>query len=356
MPKSKTLEAAALQRWLEDVFGLAGMTPEEAQITSAVLTQADLRGVYSHGSVRVTQYVDLLARGRWRPGTELETIVRSGSLLLLDGHHGVGPYLAMTAMRRAVVLAQDSGAAWVWVRHAGHFGTAEAYTIDAARAGMMGLAFTNSSPAMAAWGGIRPVLGANPWSVALPCRPSEWPVVLDIANTAAARGRVRAAAALDEQVPTGWGIDAEGASTQNPTALLKGSLLPFGGHKGYGIAFMVEALTAAISGAALSVDVQGPDEDSNGHQLVGQTFVAVDATRVIPLEQLSNRLDDLSRLMRESGLDGQRPGVFVPGEREARLAERQEREGIALPRVSRHSIAVVANRLGIAGPAGLQVR
>jgi LDH2 family malate/lactate/ureidoglycolate dehydrogenase len=354
--RSKTLPAPALQQWLETAFGLAGMTADEARITSTVLTQADLRGVYSHGSVRVAQYVDLVERRRWQSGAEPEVLVESGSVVLWDGHHGVGPYLAMAAMRRAMALARESGIAWVWLRNAGHFGTAEAYTIEAARAGMIGLAFTNSSPAMAAWGGTRPVIGANPWSVALPCQPSEWPVVLDIANTAAARGRVRAAAASDTQLPKGWGVDAEGASTQNPTAVLNGSLLPFGGHKGYGIAFMVEALTAAVSGAALSVEVKGPDEESDGHQLVGQAFGAIDASRIISLEELSSRLDHLAGLMRASGVDDPSSGVLVPGEREARLAEAQGREGISLPSVSRRSIGVVAQRLGIAGPPGLRLR
>jgi len=167
----------------------------------------------------------------------------------------------------------------------------------ATQEGFIGIALTNSSPAMAALGGWRAVLGANPWSIAVPRGPGKWPLVLDIANTIVARGRIKNAAVRGETLPADWALDCQGKPTTDPTEAVNGSLFPFGGHKGYAIAFMMEALTAAIAGSAMSVEVQAPIPGTKGHQGVGQVFAAINPAVAISQDELEARLDLLIAYM-----------------------------------------------------------
>jgi L-2-hydroxycarboxylate dehydrogenase (NAD+) len=207
---------------------------------------------------------------------------------------------------------------------------------------------------MAAWGGRRPVLGANPWAIAIPRESEPWPIVLDMANTVVARGRVRAAAARGEELSPGLGLDAEGRPTTDPNAVLAGSLLSFGEYKGYALAFVVEALAAAVSGAAMATEVGGPEEGGDRPQRLGQAFAAVDVGRLLPLDLLSQQLNSLIETMQASEPRSKGTEILVPGEREAGLAEVQGREGIALPIEARSSISRAAGELGLDLPDGFQ--
>lgn len=344
---------AELESWLSAAFQTGGMTHAEAEVTARVLAEADLRGVFTHGSVRLPDYARMVRERRWQTGMEPTPLVRSGALLLLDGRDGVGPYVSMTAMQQAIQIASECGAGWVWVRNGGHFGAAAAYTMQAARAGFLGLAFTNSSRAMAAWGGRAAVLGANPWSIAIPRGADTWPLVLDLANTVSARGRVKAALVRGETLPEGWALDRDGRATVDPAAALAGSMLPFGGHKGYALAFMVEALTAAVAGSAMTVDVVAPFGAASGPQGVGQAFAAIDLGALVPLDELHARLDHLIASVRDSGDGETAQHILVPGEIEARVAAEQTRLGIALPAEVRARIVEGAAYLGIAPPPTL---
>ncbi len=341
---------AELRAWLCMAFQKACMTAPEADLTAQVLAEADLRGIFSHGSVRLPDYVHLVKQGRWKTGIEPEVLLRSGCLVLLDGKDGVGPYVAMKAMELAIQVAESNGAAWVWVRNGGHFGPAAAYTMRAAEAGLVGLAFTNSSSAMAPWGGRRAVLGANPWSIAIPRSSENWPLVFDIANTVVARGRIKAAAARGETLPVGWALDSDGRTTIDPVAALSGSLLPFGGHKGYALAFMVEVLSASIAGSAMSIDVGPPIEGASGHQGVGQAFAAINVNALVPLQDMDARIERLIGSVRSSTGAEEMDGILVPGEHEARVAEEQARLGIALPEEVQIGIVRGAELLDLSPP------
>lgn len=352
MDERQLIGHAILQDWLELAFKSAGMTADEARATASVLAYADLRGVYSHGSVRVMQYINLIRRRRWRSGTKPRLIAQAGALTLFDGRHGVGPFVALTAMTETIRVARQYGAGWTWVRNAGHFGPASFFATEATKAGMMGLVFTNSSAAMAAWGGRRAVIGANPWSIAAPHESGGWPIVLDMANTSVARGRVRAAAERHERIPTHWGIDALGQPSVDPAAVLAGSLRPFGEYKGYAIAFLIEVISGIVSGAGVALEVRGPDESAHGYQRVGQAFAAIDVSRVVPLSELSERLDQLIKYMRSSDHNIESE-ILVPGEKEARTAAYQLQEGIQLPVEAWKALNRAADLLGIGQPSRL---
>lgn len=302
--------------------------------------------------VRLPDYSQLVRDGIWQTGVELKQLARAGVAALLDGGNGVEPYQAMQAMEVAIEIAKAHGIGWVWMRNAGHFGPAAAYTMRATREGYIGVALTNSSPAMSALGGWRAVLGANPWSIAVPHGKDKWPLVLDIANTIVARGRIKNAASRGETLPAGWALDSEGKPTIDPTEAVNGSLFPFGGHKGYAIAFMVEALMAAIAGSAMSLEVQAPIPGTTGHQGVGQVFAAINPAVAISQDELEARLDLLIEYMRSSGDAEAAQQILVPGEREAQMAEEQTRLGIALPTEVRAKVATWADSMGLPLPAG----
>jgi L-2-hydroxycarboxylate dehydrogenase (NAD+) len=335
----------ALSRFVADVFTAAGMTQREAVVTAAVLTDADLRGVHTHGAVRVNDYAAMVERGRWLPGREPTVLRESGAVAVLDGGHGVGPHVAAGAMDHAVSLAAEHGAGWVWLRNGGHFGACAYYSSRAAERGMVGFTFTSSSPAMAPWGGTDAVLGSNPWSIAVPRGDGEWPIVLDIANTVTARGRVKAALMREQPLQEGWARDATGRPTTDPAQALGGSMEPFGGHKGYAIAFVIAALTGALSGSAVGAEIRPPFGDAEGPQGVGQLFGALNVPAVIDASDSRPRVDRLCDQMHAGG-----PSVVVPGEPEGRLKADQSRHGIVLPSHVWASIEEAARRHSLSPP------
>ncbi len=341
-----------LERWLHRAFRVAGMTEGEAAVTARVLAESDLRGVYSHGSVRLGEYAALVRKGAWVAGTDPLPVAQFCALAVFEGRNGVGPYIASRMAEHAVQLASVYGLGGVWVRNGGHFGAAAAYSMQVARQGFLGIVCTNTSPAMAPWGGKAPVLGNNPWSIAIPAPEGRWPIVLDLANSVVARGRIRAARDRGETIPTDWALDGEGRPTTDPAQALNGTLLPIGGYKGYGIAVMIEVLAAGLAGASLSYEVGSP-RDPTTHQRLGHAFIAIDVSRLRPVDAFRAHIADLVRALRGSP---RRPGVhqiFVPGEPEALRAEEQGKVGIALPEEVRQSLARASAELDLEKPAWL---
>lgn len=341
-----------LEQWLQRAFRVVGMTEREAAVTAHVLAESDLRGVYSHGSIRLAEYTALVRKGGWIAGAEPVPVAEFCALAVFDGRNGVGPYVATRMVEHAVHRARTYGLGGVWVRNGGHFGAAAAYSMLAARQGFLGIVYTNTSPAMAPWGGTAPVLGNNPWSIAIPAPEGRWPIVLDLANSVVARGRIRAARQRGEAIPTDWALDGEGRATADPAQALSGTLLPIGGYKGYGIAVMIEVLAAVLSGAALSYEVGSP-RDPATHQRLGHAFIAIDVSRLRPLDAFRAHIADLVRALRDSP---RRPGVhqiFAPGEPEALRAEEQVKVGIALPEEVRQSLARASKELDLETPAWL---
>jgi L-2-hydroxycarboxylate dehydrogenase (NAD+) len=249
-------------------------------------------------------------------------------------------------MDYAMSLAAQHGAGWVWLRNGGHFGACAYYSSQATLRGMVGFTFTSSSPAMAPWGGSDAALGSNPWSIAVPRGDGEWPIVLDIANTVAARGRVKAALTMDERLPDGWARDAAGRPTTDPAEALSGSMEPFGGHKGYAIAFVIGALTGALAGSGVGNEISPPVGDAEGPQGVSHVFGVLNVPAVIDSSESNRGVDRLCDLMHANG-----PSVVVPGENEGRLKSEQSVNGIALPGHVWASIEEAARRHSISPPA-----
>jgi LDH2 family malate/lactate/ureidoglycolate dehydrogenase len=237
----------------------AGMAADMAQLEAQTMAEADLQGVPSHGVRMLPGLLAALKDGRVTAQPHLQFKREFGATSLLDGDNGPGRMVARHAMDDAVRRAGKFGVGVCLAFKTTHWGRAHAYVVHAARQGMVGLCCTNAIPTMAGWGATGKVLGNNPLAIAIPGADPDTPVVLDIAMSQAAVGKVGTYLREGAEVPPGWGLDATGAPTTDASAILRGAVLPFGGHKGAGLALMLELLTAALSGGAFGNEIAAGD-------------------------------------------------------------------------------------------------
>ena len=222
-------DAAALTTFGTDVLTSLGVPDDDARLVSDSLVTADLWGHPSHGMLRLGWYVARLDSGVMHPVTDPLLVVDAGAVALLDGCDGIGQIVTARAAEEAVRRAGEHGIGVVAVRNSNHFGTAAYFTRRIATQDCIGILTTNGSPAMAPWGGRVKTVGANPWSIATP-GGSHAPVVLDIANSGVARGKIYAALERGQQIPPDWATDAAGVPTTDPKAAIDGLILPMAGR------------------------------------------------------------------------------------------------------------------------------
>ena len=276
--------------------------------------------------------------------TKTETLSSFAAVSVIDGHDGIGQVVTHRAVTAAGTAATTYGVGAVAVRNSNHFGTAAYWTRILAEMGCVGILTTNGSPAMAPWGGIEKMVGANPWSIAVPSG-RHGTVVLDIANIGVARGKVYAARQRGEQLPEGWAIDASGLPTTDPQAAIDGLLLPMAGHKGYAISFMMDVLSGVLTGSSFGSDVVGPyvpDQRSG----CGHLVIAINIAAIMPPEQFTERIDQLITSLKSSRTA---PGqeILVPGELENRSATTAA-GAITLPAKTVEELNGLAEACGVA--------
>jgi len=319
--------AARLEEFCRHLLVRAGMTEAEAAVVAAVLVDASLEGVETHGVSRLPVYVRCLRRGRINPRPQL-AVRRDGAVALVDGDNGMGQLVGVRAMEVAVQLAREYGVGAAAVKRSNHFGAASYYCKLAARAGMVGVAFTNSSPGIPPWGGRRAYLGTNPIAFAFP--GPEYPVVVDLSSSTVARGNIILAAREGKPIPAGWALDREGRPTTDPRAALEGAVLPVGGAKGYALALAVEVMAGILTGASFGPRVGWIYDDGLEPADVGHFFLALDIGRFLPREEFVARLGMMIREVKAVPLAEGYNEIFVPGERRFLRAQKQRLEGIPL--------------------------
>lgn len=259
----KMLQVSTLQRvpqaelaaLVMDIFSSCGMAAEDAEAATRATIYAQQRGTDSHGVVGLPLYVTGLLDGTIKPAPQMKVFQTLPAAAVIDADHGLGLVVSQRAIDRASDFATTYGLGAVAVRNSSHFGTAGYHAELAARRGMIGMAFSNASPAIAPTGGADPLFGTNPIGVAFPVPGSE-PIVADLATSMVARSKIRqVAAAGGKTIPEGWALDADGHPTTDPAAALKGSMLGIGGPKGYALSLMVEILCSALSGGPAGFDI-----------------------------------------------------------------------------------------------------
>ena len=311
------------------ILRAVGLDEPDAALCADTLVQAELWGHASHGVLRLPWYVARLASGACDPAAKPRVAQDMGALALVDAGDAMGQVATEFAMEEAVRRAELHGIAAVSVRNSNHFGTAMYYTSRAARRGMLAFLSTNASPAMAPWGGRARAVGTNPWSWAAPAGELP-PLVLDIANTSVARGKVYLAQQKGEPIPLSWALDASGRPTDDPQAAIDGLIQPMAGHKGYAIALMMDVISGVLSGSAFGAGVVGPYH-SEGRSGAGHFVFALDVGRLMPLGEFTARVHELVDSLKRNPLAEGSTGILYPGELEADNDARTRLSGILLP-------------------------
>lgn len=311
------LSPEELHRALEAHFLRLGLPEEGAKAFAEVLVEAELEGLRSHGLARLPLYTAQLERGGLNPRPEMRLSQVRPGLLLLEADGAPGPWAALRAVAALVPAAKEQGIAALAVRRAGHVGPLGPYVRRLAQAGLVGLAFANTPPALAPG----PVLGTNPIALGAPMAPE--PLVVDLALSVVSRGKILEKAQKGEPIPEGWAVDREGRPTTDPEAALEGALLPLGGGKGLALAVLVEVLAGALAGDVLGPEIPLPWRAPEAGVHPGFLLVGLDPG---PLsDRFAQRVAELGRYLEAAG-------GRVPGSRRVRARAEALRNGIQVPR------------------------
>ncbi|MGI8563442.1 MAG: Ldh family oxidoreductase [Candidatus Dormibacter sp.] len=341
-----TFAATRLGQFAEGVLTAMGLIDDEARLVAGCLVEANLRGVDSHGLLRLLQYADAVERREVnpRPVVRVERVQPSAALVDAGGGYGFRP--AQIAMDLAVELATTSGAGLVGVRNSHHFGMTAIYAERAPAAGQIGIVTTNTGPVMAPAGVTAPLVGNNPLAIAVPRRPPAPPLVLDMALSGTAFGRIRLAAAEGRPIPPGWAHDRQGRPTVDSTEALAASLLaPMGGHKGYVLSVMLEILTGVLTGSRFGLDAHAHSHLEGG---VGHLLIAVRPDLFVARERFLESVEELVAQLRAAPT-AQEAQVLLPGEVEQRTREQRTAAGVPVSDELAERLDGLAARLGFAG-------
>ena len=318
----------ALLSFTEAVLRAEGVPEPDAHLLADTLVTAELWGHASHGMLRLPWYAARLRTGAMERETRVERLRDTGPLVLLDGCNGIGQVVTAHAVDLGVKRAREHGVSAIVVRNSGHFGTAAYFTRRAAAEGCVALLCTNASPAMAPWGGRTKSIGTNPWSIAAPAG-RRGIVVMDLANTAVARGKVYLAAERGTPIPPDWAADAEGNPTTDPMAAIEGLILPMAGPKGYVISFMFDVLAGVLTGSAFGSSVAGPYQP-DAVSGAGHFLLTIDVAALADPAEYAERIEALVDSTRSAETAAWADRILVPGELEDRTLAELTKSGITL--------------------------
>lgn len=334
-----------------EVFEAAGLLLEHASIVADSLVQTSLRGVDSHGIMRIPLYVGRLKAGYLNARPDVRVVHEFCATALVDADDGMGHIATSFGMDRAIELAQRFGVACVGIRNSSHFGAAGYYLLKAIEAEVAAMLFTNGPPVMAPARGREARICNNPIAVGV---PSNGPIdmIHDIAMSVAAGGKIRLAVQEGRPIPDDWVLTAGGDQTTDARDAADGILLPMNAHKGYGLAFFAEAITGVLMGSAFGLRHKaqwptGRGSDNVGVSKTGHTIVAISCGAFAPVEEFKGRLDELvDELHSTAPLDPDEP-VLVPGEPELRSVERRLQSGVPISAGVLSGILSTARDLGV---------
>ena len=321
------------------IFRACGMFETDARTVAGSLVHAGLRGIHSHGVLRVPDYVKKMTVEGVDPKGQPRVVSETGGAICIDGANSMGQ--AGGKFERA----RETGVAFAAVGGSNHCGAMDYYTLPAAENNMVGLAGTNTLPTMAPWGGVDKIVGLNPLSVALP-GDTVPPIVMDFALGATAHGKIRVFAKKGEPIPEGWAFDVQGRPTTDAQAALYGLFQPLGALKGIGLAMIIGLLSTLFTDAGYGTE-SGNMVDGAISGVDGQFFMAINIAAFTEVKAFKERVDKIVAQFNNSWLAPDFEEVFVPGALEKRIAERNFTDGIPLNAEMLEGISMSASRLGV---------
>lgn len=356
--ETKIFPIEQLQKFSRKVFMHFGVPEEDALTASEVLATSDLRGIDSHGVARLITYVDMLSHDRINPVPKVKIVRQTPSTATVDGDNGLGLVVGPKANNIAMEKAEEVGSGWVSVCNTNHYGIAGYYPLQALKRDLIGFSMTNSTKLVAPlWGGER-MLGTNPIAVAFPGK-KEPPIVIDMATSSAAYGKVEIARRKKQPIPRGWAINAAGEMTTDPDEMVNGgALLPLGserdlgGHKGYGLSSMVDILCCVLSGAnwgpfappfALRQEIPGRSVGKG----IGHFFGAMQIAGFEDPDVFKERIDEWIKVFRNTKPQPGTDGPLIPGDPEREAEQIRRKEGIPLVMPVVNDLRDVSSRTGV---------
>jgi LDH2 family malate/lactate/ureidoglycolate dehydrogenase len=322
-----------------------GLPGPNARAVASGLLDADLTGTDTHGIHRLSIYADRIRKGGIVVDAEVEVVSDNGSTVLLDGNHGPGQVAATRAMQLAVERAKEHGIAAVGVRRSNHLGTLAYYSKMALPHGEIGFAVTGVASSLAPWGAAQAMLGSNPWSWAIPAKRHP-PIVVDQAN-GVVTSTVTRNPDSGEAIPPGVAIDSEGRPALTKQAALGGSLLPIGGHKGYGLTLIFEVLASVLPGAAYSYQI-AKFEEPGRPKSIGHFMLAIDVERFDSIESFTDRVDDLLDHVLGAHHGPDQPGARIPGHHSHATEVERRTNGVPISAGNLERAQAVASSVGVA--------
>ncbi|KAM0345740.1 hypothetical protein ACHAPU_006093 [Fusarium lateritium] len=337
--------ASDARRFIQDVLKGNGIPTENASIIARCLVAADLRGVDTHGINRIPSYMERLRQGVLNASAEPIVTQITPAVAQVDGQNGFGFVAAQKGMAAAVESARIFGIGMASVKHSNHFGMSAWIVQQALDADMMSLVFTNSSPALPAYGGKSQLLGVSPIACGAPGKGPMENFILDMAPSVAARGKIYKAKRRGEKIPLDWALDAEGRPTDDPEAALGGVMLPMGGPKGSALSIMMDVFSGVLSGSAFAGNVTGPYDPSKPAD-VGHFLVAIKPDLFMSLDEFRERIQYLYERVvgseKAAGVDR----IYFPGEIEQLNQKEREQNGIPLVQAEIDALNAEAEKVG----------
>ena len=358
--QQQAISEKSLRDFCERVFAELGVPQKDAQVTTDVLVLADLRGIESHGVARMPRYVTGLKKGYIKPVDNSRVVKETKATALIDGGQSLGQVVGYGAMELAIRKAKETALGAVAARNSNHYGIAGYYSLMALEHDLIGISMTNAAPLVVPTFGRNSALGTNPISMTAPTA-REKPFVLDMATSVVPRGKLEVLDRKGKPIPQGWAVDETGRGSTDPKRVLEamakrlgGGILPLGGegeefsgHKGYGLALMVDILSGVLSGAATGLSINADETRPD----VGHFFMAIDPSAFRALDEFKRDMDKLARELKDSPKAEGQTRIYVHGEKSFARMERFRREGIPLEPKVVESLKKMGAELGVSWPA-----
>jgi L-2-hydroxycarboxylate dehydrogenase (NAD+) len=351
-PPDRRFKSSDLEAFVGRALTAVGLPVSDAEQVARLMILADLRGSDGHGIFRLPQYVRRIRAGGVNVRPNIRVVQETDATALVDGDNGMGHLVMQFAAQVAIKKAEQLGIGWVGVRQSNHAGPAALYAMMPLHRDMIGIYIAvGSANHMPPWGGVELLLSTNPIAFAIPAL-EEPPIVLDIATSVTAYGKVKTKAQRGESMPEGWMIDALGRPLTDPKRAEEGFLLPIGTYKGYGLALVFGLLAGTLNGAAFGRDVIDFNKDDKTPTNTGQVIVALDVARFSPVEAFKRKVDEVIRDFRNSQ---RMPGVDhirIPGEQSHATWLERSAAGVPINDALLHDFQRVATELGVDGLRG----
>jgi LDH2 family malate/lactate/ureidoglycolate dehydrogenase len=336
-----------LRKFGTDILVKAGLPEKEAAINMDSFITADLRGVRTHGVTHLKEYCDRLRLGTAVSQSQMQIEQTSPTSIVVDAKHAIGMSAAMTVMELCVKKAEESGACFAAVKNGNHYGFGAYFPMYAAKKDMIGVSLCNTPHMVTPFGGAEPLLGTNPLSIAIPAGKHP-DLVLDMATSLVAKGKISLALKEGKTIPLGWAVDKLGNPTTDPAAADVGALLPFGGPKGYAIGLIISLISFALAGGEMDINIPRSWQETDKLANTGYFMGAINIAKYVKPEIFKSRVDQLFDLIKSSRPAPGFEAVLIPGEIEYNMTQANIKNGIEISDAGLRDFKQLSERYGVA--------